>query len=98
ATYTLGQVYLVYPTALGSSDAETLILVPPRHHQVLVEGTLAKLYKMEDDMELSLASANEFEKVLATMKDDLFRRTSADRADRIYVVDEWDDFGGYGSY
>lgn len=96
AAYNLTLVYLVYPTPLLSTDVEATILVPPRHHQALVEGTLAKLYKLEDDMELSMASNAEFEKVIMTMKDDLFRRTSADRADRIYVVDEWDDLDGWG--
>lgn len=79
----------VHPT-VDQSTTEAGILLPPRHHRVLVLGTLFKLYTMEDDTELAPVFQQQYEDRIARMTEDLMRM-QYDRPDRIYVTDEYDD-------
>lgn len=85
--YFVGSALSVYPTPDGAYPAtldyyrnqavltenslEGEILLPPRHHRVLVLGALSKLYSMEDDAELAVLFDNQFEARIARMAEDL---------------------------
>lgn len=86
--YSAMLMYLkVHPT-LAADSVESAILLPPRHHRVLVLGSLAKLYAMEDDTELAALFAAQYEQRIQTMEADLWKK-QYDRTDRI--VDVWED-------
>ncbi len=50
------------------SSVETDILLPREDHRVIVVGTLAKLYTMEDDPEQAVAFKNEYDERLVKMR------------------------------
>lgn len=66
--------YTTWPTELAVSDLEAAIVIPPRHHRVLLNGALSKLYAMEDDPENSALQKAEFEARIDNMAEDLLRR------------------------
>ena len=72
---------------LGSTDAEALILLPPRHHRRLIDGALVYLYNMEDDPELAAIYDERFERGIMNMMFDLQTRQT-DRPDTIKVLAE----------
>lgn len=91
ASSTVWMRYLRLQPALGNSDLEAAILIPPRHHRVVILGTLWKLYDLEDDTELSARFEQHYENKLIQMRNDVWMK-QYDRPDRIAVVDD-DDFG-----
>jgi hypothetical protein len=92
ANYTTTLMYLRVHPVLTATSAESEILVPVRHHRVLVLGCLAKLYAMEDDTELSAVFMQQYEQRLQLMEADLWKK-QYDRPER--VVDIWDNGGGW---
>lgn len=88
-TYTALLTYLCTHPTITSTSAETVFLIPPRHHRLIVTGTLVKLYMMEDDADLAQGFASEFERLMAVMESDVWKK-QYDRTDR--VVDVWDDW------
>lgn len=82
--------YVAKVSELDATDAETDILLPPRHHRVLALGMLSRLYLMDDDVELAVVFDKLYEDRISLMTDDLWMR-QYDRSDRIYVVDD-DDY------
>lgn len=84
AAYTLKVTYERWPTELTTGSGEAAILLPVRHHRVLVTGTLFKLYLMEDDSELSEQFERHFETRIERMRADLHAR-QIDRTE--YIVD-----------
>lgn len=79
----------------AGSSAESAILLPVRHHRLLVLGALVRLYSMEDDPELAAVFDFHFDRKLERMREDVWKR-QYDRPDRIHVVDD-DDLFGYGN-
>lgn len=85
-TYSVIHEYLKRPASLVQADIETAILVPPDHHDVLVLGTLSKLYKMEDDSDLAADFKNDFNEALFFMTADVLIRQS-DKPEHIYYTE-----------
>ena len=93
ATDVVTMEYIREPTELTETDIEANILIPKRYHRAtLVNGSLYKLYLMEDDPELSSS--------FKALYDQAFLKMSAswliqiDRSDYIHHVDpdDVDDF------
>ena len=82
--------YLKVETELAAGGAEATILLPPRHHKVIVYRALVDLYTMEDDPELAAAFNAMYETKLQKMYGDLMRR-QYDRPQTVRYVD--DGFG-----
>lgn len=93
---TLTLNYIKWPTELTANSVEADILIPPRHQRVVLLGTLAKLYAMEDDPELSALFKEDYENRIGMMREDLIR-FQYDLADHIFVVneDDYDINNGY---
>ena len=83
--------YIATQPILIATSVETDILLPVRHHEAIVLGTLWRLYKGEDDPENGMMFQQDYETKIAQMRDDLFRR-QWQRSDHIYVTDEDDEF------
>lgn len=83
--------YLRWSDPINSSTTESQILIPSRHHDVIVAGALVILYDMEDDPELAARQQSHFEAGLQEMVEDLFRK-QFDRPEHIRVIDpdSWD--------
>lgn len=92
-SYTGTLMYLRVHPALTATSAESEILIPARHHRVLVLGSLAKLYAMEDDTDLGAVFTQQYEQRLVTMEADLWKK-QYDRPDR--VVDFWEAGSWFG--
>lgn len=88
--YTGTLFYLRNHPELAAVDLESSILIPPRHHRLIVLGSLARLYAMEDDPDLALIFEKQYETRLRTMEQDVWKK-QFDRPDRI--VDLWSDWG-----
>lgn len=82
--------YVASQPEVNAATAEAGILLPKRHHRLLVMGALWRLYEVEDDPEQGAVFNNRYEERIARMSEDLFRR-QYQRADQIYVVDEDDE-------
>lgn len=95
--YKLDSLYLCVHPVLTSGSLETDILLPPRHHRVLVAGTLYKLYTLEDDPELGQVFKQEYKDNIADMREDLVQQ-QYDRPDRIWVTDDDDYDMYYGAF
>lgn len=80
----------VHPTVL-QTDPESAILVPKEHHEVVLLGTLVKLYDMEDDTDLSVRFQQLYEKAYQDMRGSIWMR-QYDRPDHIVITDlhDWD--------
>lgn len=83
--------YIATQPELNETHVDADILIPPRHHRVIVLGSLWRLYKMEDDPENGNMFQIDYENKIMQMREDLFRR-QYQRADQIFVVDEDDEF------
>ena len=90
---TLDLSYICWHPEVLEATVEADILIPARHHRVLVVGTLYKLYAMEDDPELSAVFKDEYERRIGMMREDLMR-VQYDRPDRIFALDD-DPFDSY---
>lgn len=87
ATLTLD--YIHKPVDLLVSDAEAAIKIPSQYHQVLVDGTLYKLYAMEDDPELAAFFRQEYIDRIREMDGDLWQQQYSD-PNQINVIDPAD--------
>jgi len=85
--------YIATQPELTENSLQASILLPTRHHQVIVLGALWRLYKMEDDPENGNMFQTDYENKIQQMHEDLFRR-QYQRSDQIFVVDE-DDLYDY---
>jgi len=83
--------YIRWSPAISSGSAESAILLPVRHHRVIVLGALIRLYDMEDDPELASRFQGHYEARLEAIVQDLFRK-QFDRPEVIHVEDQdsWD--------
>lgn len=90
ANYTATIDYVQNQATLTSSSVEADILLPARHHRCIVLGSLAKLYAMEDDTDLSPLFENQYESRILTMTEDLTAE-QYDRPSRVLdVYQEYD--------
>lgn len=82
--------YLKSSPAITSGTLSASILIPSRHHRVIVLGALVRLYDMEDDPELAARFQGHYETRLERMVQDIFRK-QYDRPDYVRVIDpdEW---------
>jgi hypothetical protein len=87
--------YLAKPVDLLSTDVEATILLPSRYHRAtLVNGSLEKLYAMEDDTDLAAWFERKYEKAVQLMRQDLWKQ-QWDSPDYIHHTDPddlWSDF------
>lgn len=88
AAYTATLFYVSWPAELTSGTLEAAIMVPARHHRVLVSGALSHLYRQEDDPDNAMLFETQLEKRLQSMRNDVYQR-QFDRPDR--VVDVYGD-------
>lgn len=88
---TIRMRYIQESTAITSSSVEADILIPARHHRLIVLGALVRLYDMEDDPELAVRFQQHYENRLVRIADELFRK-QYDRPDYVRVddADSWD--------
>lgn len=93
ASYTAEMNYVRIQPTLTAVSIETDILLPARHHRVLVLGSLARLYAMEDDPELAALFDGQYERRITQMTEDLIVR-QYDRPERVYDVWADDDMWG----
>jgi hypothetical protein len=89
ATQTARMRYIKKHAALVQTDVEAAILVPKEHHEVILLGTLVKLYDMEDDTDLSVRFQQLYEKKYADMRGAMWMR-QYDRPDHIVITDAYD--------
>lgn len=82
--------YIRKQAQLIQTDLEAAILLPKEHHEVLLLGTLVKLYDLEDDTDLSVRFQQLYEKGLQDMRNSIWMR-QYDRPDHILITDR-DDF------
>lgn len=87
AAYTITLYYLKVPAALAT-NTDTPIL-PTKHHRAIVLGALVAAYRMEDDPGNADVFEAQFEKRLATMAEDVWKK-QYDRPDHIYTLYEND--------
>lgn len=83
--------YFATQPEVSATSVEADLLLPPRHHDVILLGVLYRLYKQEDDPENGNMFQIDYENKIQQMHEDLFRRQHQ-RADRIFVIDEDDDY------
>ena len=83
--------YIRWSPEIDSGSTEADILLPKRHHRVIVLGALVRLYDMEDDPELAERFQQHYEARLERVVEDLFLK-QYDRSDHIRVTDpdSWD--------
>ena len=91
ASDTIRMRYIRSSAAINSSSVEADILIPARHHRLIVLGALVRLYDMEDDPELAARFQGHYEMRLQRIVDEIFRK-QYDRPDFIRVddADSWD--------
>lgn len=75
-----------------AASAEAAILLPPRHHRVILLGALFKLHSQEDDAENALMFKQQYDEKLVRMRADLFKQ-QYDRSDSMWVMG-WGDYDG----
>jgi len=83
--------YFASQPELATDSLESAILLPKRHHRILLLGALWRLYKNEDDPEQGNMFQEDYEARIAQMRFDLFGRQHQ-RADQIFVIDEDDEY------
>lgn len=81
--------YIKKHAPLLQADVEATILVPREHHEVLLLGTLVKLYDLEDDTDLSVRFQQLYEKGMQDMRQSVWMR-QYDRPDHIVITDPYD--------
>lgn len=87
ATYRL--YYIKSPTALTSSSVAADILIPARHHSIIIYGALVKAFLVNDDPQGAVFN-NMFEQRLQSMRNDVWMR-QYDRTERVHIVTDSDD-------
>ena len=83
---TLRVLYVREPTSLTEDTLEADILIPKRHHSIIVYGALVKAYLVNDDPQ-SAVFQNMYETRYQQMRNDLWMK-QYDRPDRIHVITE----------
>jgi len=82
--------YIKVSAEITDSTVESAIPLPKHHHELIVVKALAKLYRMEDDLELASYFEGASGELMQRMKDNLFRQ-QIDQPDYVRVLD-WDDY------
>jgi hypothetical protein len=94
---TLTLDYIKRPVNLADGGSEASILIPTSYHGLLVDGTLYKLYIMEDDPELATFFKGEFNERLGELYTEFEKQTVT--PDVIAMVDPEDyDYYNTGIY
>jgi hypothetical protein len=83
--------YFANQAILTTSSLEATINLPPRFHRIITLGALVKLYEMEDDPENGQVFEGRYNEKLQRMKSEMDKQ-QYQRADRIFVVDQDDDW------
>lgn len=85
--------YVRKHAALLQTDVEAAILIPKEHHEVLLYGTLVKLYDLEDDTDLSVRFQQLYENKYQDMRGAIWMK-QYDRPQMIQITDRdsYDDF------
>jgi hypothetical protein len=83
--------YFRDPVSLVQGSVEADILLPKKHHRIIVAGALAQLLKLEGKPEAAVMYDQEVERRFQTMREDLHLQQLA-TADYIETVDpdDWD--------
>lgn len=87
SSVTLTMRYLQYQADVTSGSAESDVLLPERYHWLPIFLTLSRLYARDDDLELAQFFREDYDRLLNTMKNDLWMRSQYDRPDTVMVVD-----------
>lgn len=82
--------YIRIPTDLTSSTTSANILLPSRHHSIIVFGALVKAFLVNDDPQAAVFQ-NMYESRYQQMRNDLWLN-QYDRTDRIHVVTDSSDW------
>ena len=90
-TSTLRVTYLKVQPTVTAASAEADILLPPRHHRVILLGAAYKLHSQEDDPENATMFKSQYDEKMIMMRQDLFK-LQWDSPDSIMVTDD-EDFG-----
>ena len=81
--------YLRVPGEISETTDTDTLLIPSRHHSVIVYGALVKAYLVNDDPQAA-AFQNAFESRYQQMRNDVWQR-QYDRTERVHVIaDSWD--------
>jgi hypothetical protein len=91
ASTTIRLRYVHWPTEVSDISPESAIILPKRHHKVIVYGSLWKLYEREDDPELASRYETHFENRITQMAEDL-NRQQFDQPEFIIVTDPSGDY------
>lgn len=83
---TLRVMYTREPENLTEATLESEILIPKRHHSIIVYGALVKAFLVNDDPQ-SAVFQNMYETRYQQMRNDLWMK-QYDRPDRIHVITE----------
>ena len=83
--------FLQWSAAINESSAESAILIPPRHFEVILFGALLRLMDKEDDPELAARFEAQFNQGIEEMAEDTLR-TQIDEPDYVHVLDPDDYF------
>ena len=83
--------YVRIPSDLTSATTESEILIPKRHHSIIVYGALVKAFLVNDDPQASVFQ-NMFESKYQQMRNDLWMN-QYDRTDRVQVMTDSYDWG-----
>jgi len=76
--------YLRVPSEITETTDTSTLLIPSRHHSVIVYGALVKAYLVNDDPQAA-AFQNAFESRYQQMRNDVWQR-QYDRTERVHVV------------
>lgn len=87
--------YVRVQADLTAASTESAILLPARHHRLILLGMLYKLHSQEDDAENSAMFKQQYDERVLRMRNDLFKQ-QYDRGDfmRIYGWEPFDDLEG----
>tara|TARA_R110000868_G_scaffold76221_1_gene219392 strand:- start:291 stop:920 length:630 start_codon:yes stop_codon:yes gene_type:complete len=89
-----GSVYRLYyvkaPAALNAASLPTDILIPARHHSIIVYGALVKAFLVNDDPQAAVFQ-NMFESRYQQMRADVWMR-QYDRTERVHVITDSDNY------
>ena len=82
--------YVSVHPAVVQTDPASAILVPVQHHEVILLGTLVKLYDLEDDTDLSVRFQQLYENKYQDMRSSIWMK-QYDRPQFIQIVDQYSD-------
>jgi hypothetical protein len=86
ASFTARVRYLKFHPEVTADSVAANYLIPSRHWMVLVFGTLAKLYDLDDDPEMSDRMEGHFDKKVAKIRNELWKQ-QFDRPDHVVITD-----------